>query len=170
MTVIVDTSKSNSSTDTNPTALNRIDGCYGCICIFRNRNARLCLVISHGLVVRFSGLIPVSIKVLFDLFLHCHFYVLQDERGETRHAAAARERQTGWADRVVRRVRWPQSSAQPKHHHGNMCKRGIGLIQLLHQEESDGEGVMERERERQKEGGGKQTYRQIIEKDEIVCL
>lgn len=92
MTVIVDTSKSNSSTDTNPTALNRIDGCYGCICIFRNRNARLCLVISHGLVVRFSGLIPVSIKVSFDLFLHCHFYVLQDERKVRRDMLLLRER------------------------------------------------------------------------------
>ncbi len=53
--------------------------------MFRKRNVRLCLVISHGLVLSFSGLILVSIKVPFDLFLHCHFYVLQDERGETRH-------------------------------------------------------------------------------------
>ncbi len=54
-----------------------------------------------------------------------------------------------------------------------MCKRDIGLIQLLHQEERDGVGgggEGEREREKQKEGGGKQTYRQIIEKDELVCV
>lgn len=59
--------------------------------VFLETEMHGCLVISHRLVLRFSSLIPVSIKVPFDLFLNGHFYVLQDERDETRHAAAVKE-------------------------------------------------------------------------------
>lgn len=58
-----------------------------------------------------------------------HFCGLHDVRGE-------RNRRDGLME-SYERVRWPQSSTQPKHHHGNMCKRDIGLIQLLHQEERE---------------------------------
>ncbi len=164
MTVIVNTTKSKSSTDTNPTALNRIDGSYGgCICMFRNRNARFCLVISHGLVLSFSGLIPVSIKVPFDLFLHCHFYVLQDERGETRHVLLWK-RQTGWADRVVRRERDDLSLAHNQIITTATCARetsGWSNYCIRKREMGWGGGEMERERgrNRKKEGENRHTDR-----------